>query len=436
MAKYQCVFDSPKNYLQSDDYYLQGCNPALLRFILAYLTEKEQELTEVYISLPVYNNSFLDHALQKLAKRGVKVTVITKPIDSYRNTSPVWITDLADHQPAFDTAKTPYQIARHFFVEAYQKPKENFHLKVFPHFSIKDHKGNPFAKGQQPYSLELNSFLFLFNQGGAVAFSSSDLSCGEPVKEGHLLLNENDWTLLKNTRRFFEELSNQSFELHHFNFSFQYSQHEFPILPMDQKLPVFYLAPFYENSPSLAEEELVRRIRNAKERIWIQSPIINCYEYTVDGHFHSTLEDEVIEHFGFLRPVLERASIGADVKFLTSSFPVKEKGILSIKEEDAFAEFRRIAQATPNNTLATTANLGSSFLILDNQLILSSSPFRPDVFVYLDQVRIQGFTEAEEEGYTGIFSATSFFWLIDDQEIVEAYRRHFTYLWEESRKRK
>ncbi len=429
MAKYRCEFDSPQNYLQSDDFYLQGCNPGLLRFVLDYVKEKEEELTEVYISLPIYNNPFLHHAFERLAERGVKVTIITRPIDSYRNTNPKWIIDLANREGVFDTAKTPYQLARSFFAAAYQKPKENFHLKVFPHLSIKSHEGNPFAKGQQPYSLEVTAFLFLFRQGGSVAFSSSDLHCGDPVQEGHMLLDENDWTLLKNTRRFFEALSEQSFALPDFNFSIQYNHHEFQALPQAQRLPVFFLAPFYLNSPSLAETELVKRIREAKERVWVQSPIINCYEYSVDGHFHSTLEDEIIDHFGFLRPVLERASIGAEVRFLTGAYPNGGPGIAPIKETETFTEFRRIAKATANNRLATSPNIGSSFMILDDCLILSSTPFRSDIFVYLDQVRIQGFTEAETEGYTGIFSTTSLFWLVDDAEIVATYRRHFEHLW-------
>jgi len=53
----------------------------------------------------------------------------------------------------------------------------------------------------------------------------------------------------------------------------------------------------------------------------------------------------------------------------------------------------------------------------------------------LDQVRIQGFTEAESEGYTGIFSATSLFWLVDDPEIVATYQRHFEHLWTAARLR-
>lgn len=426
MAKYRSVFDSPQSYPSSDDYFLQGCNPALLRFLLDYIEEKTNELTEVHLSLPVYNNSFLHYALEQLAEKGVKVTIITKPIDSYRNSQPGWVTDLATGKAAFDTAKTPYQLARPFFAEAYQKPQENFQLRVFPHLAIKNHEGNPFAKGQQPYSLELTACLFLFRQGGAVAFSSSDMCCGEQVKEGHLLLEEQNWALLKNTQRFFAALTAQSIVLHDFKFSIQYNHHSFAALPMSQQLPIFFLAPFYQDSPSLAEEELVKRIRQAKKRIWIQSPIINCYEYSVDGHFHSGLEDELIEHYGFVRAILERAAAGAEVRFLSSRFP---------EEAANFAEFRRIAQVTPNNQMATIPGLSSNFLILDDQLIFSSSPFRSDVFVYLDQVRIQGFTEAEEEGFTGIFSTTSFFWLVEDAGLTDAYQRHFEYLWGNARLR-
>ncbi|MEO0775248.1 MAG: hypothetical protein AAF146_01725, partial [Bacteroidota bacterium] len=71
MSKYQCVFDSPQSYPLSDDCYLQGCNPGLLRFLLSYLQQREGQLTELYLCTPIYNNSFLHRALQKLAKRGV-----------------------------------------------------------------------------------------------------------------------------------------------------------------------------------------------------------------------------------------------------------------------------------------------------------------------------------------------------------------------------
>ncbi len=435
MSKYQCVFDTPQNYPLSEDCYLQGCNPGLLRFLLSYLQQEEDNLTELYLCTPIYNNTFLHHALQKLAQRGVKVQITTRPIDSYANTPPKWIVDLADQQAAFDTAKTPYQIAREIFADLYKKPTENLRLQIFPHLAIRNVEGNPFAAGQQPYSLEVTAMLCLFRQGGSVLFSSSDLHVGSAVREGHLLLEENDWKLLQNTRRFFEELSRHAIEVQDFDFKSNYGDFEVPTLRLEQKLPVFFLAPFYHDSPSQAEAELIQRIRAAEQRVYVQSPITNCYEYEVDGHFHTRLEDELIEHFGFFRPVLERASIKVDVRFLTSSYPNGGKDITPVEDEKAFTEFVRISKATPSNQLATLPYLGSSFLILDDQLILSSSPFRPDVFVFLDQVRIQGFTEAETEGYNGIFSTTSFFWLVEEPEIVAAYRQHFEYQWERARLR-
>ena len=245
-----------------------------------------------------------------------------------------------------------------------------------------------------------------------------------------MLLEENDWKLLQNTRRFFEELSRLAIDVQAFDFKHQYGDFEVPSLRLEQRLPVFFLAPFYHNSPSQAEAELIQRIRAAEQRVYVQSPIANCYEYEVDGHFHSSLEDEIIEHFGFFRPVLERASIKADVRFLTSSYPEGGKDLSPVADEKAFTEFVRIAKATPSNQLATLPHLGSSFLILDDQLILSSSPFRPDVFVFLDQVRIQGFTAAESDGYRGIFSTTSLLWLVDEPSVVAAYRQHFEHQWE------
>ena len=421
MSSYQCVFDTPQNYLQTDDYFLQGCTPGLLNFLLEYLQKKEEQLTEVFISTPAYNNIPLHQELQKLADGGVRINLVTRPIDSFANDQPRLVIDLVGNKPAFDVARNAYRVAREVFGDLYKHPKENFDFRVFPHLAIHDHEGNPFLQGHQPYSLHLTAILLIYKQGGgAVLFSSSDLSVGKPLQEGHLILAEEDWKLLQNSRRFFQELMNHSVRLQDFDFHKRYSDYPIPTLAIDQHLPVFFLAPFYHDSPSQAEEELVTRIREAKEKIYILSPDINCYEYEVDGHFHSTLEDELIEHYGFLRVVLERAAAGVAVKFLCKNWP---------GEDRHFQEFQRIAKATQNNQFARNPEIASTFMVVDDQVILSSSSFQPDAFVYLDQVRIQGFTEAEQEGYSGIFSTTSFFWLIEDSTCVKAYDQYFGKLW-------
>jgi len=423
MPSYQSLIDHPDRYFSPDDVYVQGNSPAALAALQQFLTEKADQLSELYICVERFNNAALHELLLSLSNDGVKVNLITQPIAALSDENMVGIKNLMTGQvDDIASAKSPYALARPIFAEHYKTIHPNFKLHFFPHLNIKDSDGNPFEKGQQPYSLANNVILLLYkSSGGAVIYNTADLSIGDPVVESPFLIVEENWGLLKTTHRFFQALLRNAVPLKHFDFKRKYNDLILRAEEISQDETGFYTAPFLKESTAFAEMVITKLVKAAKQRIWIYSPEVSAYEYVVDGRFHENYENELIEHYGFLRPVLEMASGGVEVKCLAKVYHTKAAGA-----------FYNMAKFTANVTLKGDTGIGCSFMLIDNCLLLSNGSFEPDAFIYLDDVQIEKFEEAPTENFTGIYAKMRQYLQVEDEEVVKQFEKKFERCWEQA----
>ena len=431
---YHIIFDSPENYPSQYDFYAQGASPKILSFLCQFLKERAAVLSEIYISMYLYNNIFLHQCLKDLAEKGVKINLVTIPIEGYDDTNPRIIHDLISGEAANPVAQSKYSLARPIFGEFYKAPIGYFNLYLFPHLYIRSPKIKPFSRGKHPYSLHLKSFLFLYkNGGGAVGLSSSNLAVRDHVKEENLILVENDWSLLKTSLRFFQQLLDNAIHIRDFDFKNKYTHFDMQMQQFSQQEYCFFTAPFYKNSPIQAEKFLVENVKKAQRRIYIVAQHISSYEYTVNGRFHSNFEEEDIEHYGFLRTVLERAGAGVELRCISQSFFENKQNngqFTKPSNVSAFQKFYQIFKATANTSYAVNDKIHSKYIIIDDIVIITTCNFTPTQFIYLDQVDIPSFVHAPEESYRGIFSEVGQFLKITDTLSVDAYLQNFKVLWQ------
>ena len=418
MARYYSVFDTPDKYYHPDDLYSQGNGPAILTALEQFLEERKFRISELYLSFAAFNNQQFHNYLKSLAALGIKIKLVTTPIKGLSSKQFILPKDLMTGQLVADTATTPYAQARPILAQHYKAQVDNFQLHIFPHLNIRHQEGNPFKVLQDHFSLKLNMLVAVYkNGGGFTGLSSADLSVGKKVKNAYLVLVEEDWSLLKATRRFFDALIKNSIPVNHFDFQKNYTELLLELQEISQGQQAFFTAPFIKEGPAFAEKTLTEIIRQAQQHILMAGPNIDAYEYEVDGRFHTEFDNKLEEHFGILRPLVEKAAAGIPCKCLCQSIP---------DQANAFLEMLR---QVPAISLATSSDIHFSFMIVDDLLVLSSGDWGADDFIYLDDVQIERFEEAAEENYIGVFSALSAYICISDPKIVEKFRHFFESRW-------
>ena len=423
MPKYQLIIDHPDRYFQTDDIYTQGSSPGGLAALLQLVQEKSAQLSEIQLCLTHFNNEALHEQLLQLSQQGVVVNLFTRPITALSEMPIDALKDLVTGKVVGNAnlfAQSAYALARPIFAAHYKTTYPNFKIHFFPHLNIQSNEGNPFQKGQQPYSLEVNVILLLYSSGGGtVVFTTADFSIGQPVIESLYLSVEEDWELLKTTHRFFQQLQRNAVPLKHFDFKRKYNDLILRMEEVAQSNSVYFTAPFLKDSTAAAEMKIVQLIQSAQQRIWVHSPELTAYEYLVNGRFHEDLENEDIEHFGFLRTALEKASEGVELKCLAKAWKQKEA-----------QTFVEMSQHTNNVSLRMYHDVTCSFILVDDTLLLCSGGFDGESFIYLNDVQIEKFTEAPDVNFTGAFAKMRQYLQIRDGTLIAQMESLFKRKWD------
>ena len=414
MPKYHTVFDSPSAYFHEEDVYVQGSSPAILAACMQWIKERAEQLDTIYVSLTQFNNEALHEYFIELSQQGVFIHLITQPISGFSEEDIPELKNLVTGQAPHNAATSPYGLARPIFASHYKELYKNYRLHVFPHLNILS------AKDYPSLSLSTNVFLLLYKSGGgAIGYSTSDMSVGNPVKENCFITVEEDWGLLKTTHRFFECLLQNAIPIKLFDFQRKYNDLILKPVEIAQDSKAFYTAPFLINSTAFAEKAIVDLVKKATKRICIHAPEISAYEYKVDGRFHEDYENEIIEHYGFLRPVLEVAAGGVSVQCLAKAW-----------ESEASKAFLSMAHYTDNILFKKHSKAQLSFMLIDDQLLTSNNVFTAEIFIYLNDVQIDKFDGSPEENYNGIYAKMGQYLLITDEKVVLKFEQLFNDKWD------
>ena len=81
----QSHFDSSEeqDYRPRNEYFYEGSSPKLLEHLINYIDSHILEIDAIYLVWYLYNNIKLHNYLKSLSKRGIKIVVISIPLEGY-----------------------------------------------------------------------------------------------------------------------------------------------------------------------------------------------------------------------------------------------------------------------------------------------------------------------------------------------------------------
>ena len=433
MTTAKIVFDGPSLYKNHTHYnfYSDGCSPTILHSLISYLRNNASIIQEVYGCLYLFNNRVLHEELKKLSSDyGVKISIVSIPLEGYDDKSPQKIIDLITREPLFAQPKTKFDLAAEMYQEFLLAgfPK-NYKLYVFPHMYLRSSRVNAFSRGAMPYSLHAKSFYIKFKDGsGNVALTSSNLAVRDQVKSEILVIasdfkREEDKTAAK----FFDDLIRNSIDYSKFNPQGNYFDYQIAIEQVGPLFGNFYIAPFYDDSPNRAETYLARLLSTAKRRIYISAQHICSYQYTFPNEYHSG-KPGFTRQAGILQSVLDARLRGVDIHLLSQTFVDELGDSHGCRRPSNVSQFQafigRCKQLGIKNYAANDC-VHWKFIVVDNTVVITTCNFTPTQFIYLPQVDIPRFDNIPGIQYKGVFAEVGQYLVIRDEEIAESLIAQF-----------
>jgi phosphatidylserine/phosphatidylglycerophosphate/cardiolipin synthase-like enzyme len=424
-------FDSPKNYPGKENkYFQQGNSPLILQKFIEFLQENEGKIKSIYGSMYLFNNPILHDEFKRLAQNGVKITIVSIPLEGYDDRSPQWITDSLTGKLAFPDQHTKMSMARKVYAELTRNGcGGNYSLHIFPHMFVRSENVTPFSRGNMPYSLHVKSFLIEYKDGGgAVALSTSNLAFRDRMKNEAMAIIENNEGYNSVSKKYFADLLENSIDAQSFDESANYSTYIVTNKPQPTSPGNFFIAPFYEDSPDKSGVILQEAISNATKRVYICAQHISAYQYTYPANFKQPGAKGDVKVPGFLAAALEKAKNGIDVRFLSQTFVDSKgdsRGCRSPANKTSFSNFIKELEKVPSFKCAANSSVHSKFIVIDDYVILTTCNFTPTQFIYLKHVDLPKFFRMPGLSYKGIHSEVGQYVVLNDPITVGKFVQHF-----------
>ena len=368
----------------------------MLQKFIETIEQQKNDIEEINISWYLYNNKYLHQYLKKISESGIKVNVITIPLEGYDNTKPQPLENLETGKKSNDSF-TKYSLARQIFSEIYHlKTHPNFNVYFFSHLYVRSAYINKFSRGSLPYSLHIKSAYIKKKNGFILLLSSSNLAVRDLVKHESMVCIEDEPNYEECAKAFYKDLIGSSTHIKNYNESLNTSCNSYDKIDF-------------------------------KERIVICAQHLAAFNYQFNAKHHSIIKENETRQ-GVLGAVIYMANKGVNVTCLSQTFaPLTE-------DENKFKDikFRRLANTskfqkfyseltkTKNVQYFVNENLHSKFIIIDNLLIYCSYNFTPTQFIYLDNVKIPKFKNMPHISYEGIHCEVGMHVVIEDINTVKA----------------
>lgn len=425
---FKVFFDGPNNYKNKFDFYEQGCSPLFLEKLIEIIEEQKNEVEEINISWYLYNNRFLHNYLKSISKNGVKVNVVTIPLEGYDNTKPQILVDLFTGKKGNEKV-TKYSLAREIFLEMYKtKEYPNFNIYFFPHLYVRSEYVNKFSRGTLPYSLHIKSAYIKKKDGYIILLSSSNLAVRDLVKYESMICIQDESNFENIFKSFYNDLINNSINIKNYNHTYNTTCNTFDFIKFTNTNFSFITAPFYYNSANELDRLLCEHILLAKERIIICAQHLAAYNYQFDAKYHSTINKSETRQ-GVLGAVIAMANKGLKITCLSQTFAPptdEEQNFAKIKfrrpaNTGNFQQFFSQLILTKNTEYFVNEYLHSKFIIIDNKLIYCTYNFTPTQFIYLDNVKISTFKNMPDLSYKGIHCEVGMHVIIENESVLKLF---------------
>jgi len=80
---FKVYFDGPNHYEGKYNFYKQGGSPTLLKRLISIIEENRKDLLEINLCWYLFNNNILHEFLKEISLSGIKVNIVTIPLEGY-----------------------------------------------------------------------------------------------------------------------------------------------------------------------------------------------------------------------------------------------------------------------------------------------------------------------------------------------------------------
>lgn len=200
--------------------------------------------------------------------------------------------------------------------------------------------------------------------------------------------------------------------------------------PLQLQTHNFFIAPFYEDSTDYVEHFLIKKIRSARNRVYICSQHMSAYRYTYSRAFKYGVDStQFIEKEGVLTPVIEKHNQGLDVRLLSQTYD--DGDTPGFRKPSNVQCFRRFIQGLKQHGFTeygVNTSVHGKFYIIDDEVITTSCNCTPTQFIYHRYVDLPEFYPDTQEPHTGIHCEVGLYQMYDSSETLQQYLDMFD-LW-------
>ena len=248
---FSAFFDAPEAYSDRYCHYRQGGSPQLLYELTSILEKDPDDVQEIIVCWYLYNNNYLHKCLDRLSKKGIKVTIITIPLEGYDSRNPKKLIDLDDGNRCSQQV-SKYDLARSIFRGAYNgQTNENLNIYFFPQIYVRSIYVKPFARGALPYSLHIKSAYIKRRAGYSLILSSSNMAVRDLVKHESMVCIENEKGYEDVFSRFYKDLIRNSINIKDYKSEYNTTRNRYDKIQWTPTHNSFITAPFYDKSSNV-----------------------------------------------------------------------------------------------------------------------------------------------------------------------------------------
>ncbi|MEH6770058.1 phospholipase D-like domain-containing protein [Maribacter arcticus] len=421
---YKVFFDGPNSYNGKYNFFRLGGSPRLVKEFVNSIENEKSNIEEITIVWYLFNNHFLHNYLKNLSKSGVKINVITIPLEGYDSANPKHLINLENNEKS-NKAYTKYDIARMIFKEMYYDTEyPNYKLHFFSHLYVRSPRVKKFSRGQFPYSLHIKSAYIKKKNGFLLILSSSNLAVRDLVKHESMLLIQ-DEPNFDSSRMFFEHILKNSIPIKNYSSKNNRSKNSFQYINSTNTINHYFTAPFYFDSSNILELEIIKIISKAKNRVIVSGQHLSSYNYNYDGTYHSK-KGSMETREGIFSEIIKLGLNNIKITCLSQTY-VDFENNHNFRRPANIRNFTALVEALnqlPNIDYYVNSSIHSKFIIVDNILIFCTYNFTPTQFTFLDNVNINSFSEMPGLSYQGIHCEVAGHVVIDNRKILESFLKN------------
>ncbi len=426
------LFDEPPPK-ETNRYSNIGPSPKIFNYLKSYLQEHQNEIESINLALYLFNNFELHSIFQKLALKGIKINVISIPLEGYDNSYPQTIY-YDSGEWAFKKRQTKKSLAQIVYQGFINTPIEGYNLYIFPHAYIRSSKIKPFSRGKIPYSLHIKSLLISFKNGTVVnGLLSSNMAVRDLPKYDNMLLQELTGQQKKPVQLFFNHLINSSVHIRNYIQQINSINYPFHLEESNQCMNNYFVSPFYKNSPMVAEKIISELISSAQKRIWVMAQHLSAFNYSYPLNYRIKKKINVKKRVkGILYNLMEKANDGVQVKCLTQTYACDSEPTQKFRcptNTYHFKQFITAYKKLPNASYGVNKNIHSKYIIVDDKVVVTTFNYTPSQFIYLPYVKIETFDYIPDLKYEGIFSEVGQLIKLESKKETNYYIENFESVW-------